>query len=374
MKNDNIIKGFFPLLRSGLWEKEVRLSEYKTIDYSAIMQFAEAQSVVGLITAGLEHVVDMKVPQRQVMQYVAGIVQIEMRNKALNEFVARLIERLQKEGVYCVLMKGQGIAQCYVKPLWRTCGDIDLLLDDENYKKAKCYLSSIATEQFEELQDEKHIEYTIDSWSVELHGNMPSLLSSKIDKLLLEIQNELFQNKHTHVWKNGDKNIYLPDVDSNVFFVFTHILKHFFYGGVGLRQICDWCRLLWTYKDTLNIKLLGNRLRVSGLMTEWKAFASLAVDTLGMPPNAMPFFSNDKKWEKKADKILNCIIKTGNFGHNKDYSYQKQHFFFIRKVISLWMHTNDFLIQFRIFPKDSLNVFRMKIFYGLRDLKKVIRK
>lgn len=81
-------QAFFELLRAGLWEKEARLSEYDSIDYAAIMQMAEEQSVVGLITAGLEQVKDVKIPQAMLLKFVGATLQIEQRYKAMNEFVA----------------------------------------------------------------------------------------------------------------------------------------------------------------------------------------------------------------------------------------------------------------------------------------------
>lgn len=59
---------------------------------------------------------------------------IEQRNKGMNIFISELIDKLQKEDIYAILVKGQGIAQCYEKPLWRSSGDIDLLLSDSNCK------------------------------------------------------------------------------------------------------------------------------------------------------------------------------------------------------------------------------------------------
>lgn len=44
----------------------------------------------------------------------------------------------------------------------------------------------------------------------------------------------------------------MPRAEEDVVYVFAHILQHFFKGGIGLRQICDWCRLLYTYRDSLN--------------------------------------------------------------------------------------------------------------------------
>ena len=49
-KND-IQQVFLALVRGGLWEKEVRLSQFGDVDYEEVMSLAEEQSVVGLVTA-----------------------------------------------------------------------------------------------------------------------------------------------------------------------------------------------------------------------------------------------------------------------------------------------------------------------------------
>ena len=52
---------FFVLLRAGLWEQSVQIQSYCPIDFDALYEVADKQSVVGLLAAGLEHVADMKV-------------------------------------------------------------------------------------------------------------------------------------------------------------------------------------------------------------------------------------------------------------------------------------------------------------------------
>ncbi len=111
----------------------------------------------------------------------------------------------------------------------------------------------------------------------------------------------------------------LTSID-DVIFVFTHILKHFFHYGIGLRQVCDRCRLVYTYRDSLNYELLESRLCMMGQMSEWKVFGSLAVHRLGMPQEFMPFYSDNKSYQLKADRVLAFILETGNFGHNRDHS------------------------------------------------------
>ena len=116
---------FFELLRAGLWEKEARLSLFDGLDYFGIMRLAEEQSIAGLVTAGLEHVTDVRVPQNVISQFVGSALQLEQRNKSKNEFIAGLIDRMRNEGINNLLLKGQGIGQCYERPLWRACGDVD---------------------------------------------------------------------------------------------------------------------------------------------------------------------------------------------------------------------------------------------------------
>ena len=153
MKFDNNKQAFFALVQAGLWEHDVRLSQFKEIDIKEIYRLAEEQSVVGLVAAGIEHVVDMKVPQEDALTFVGTALQLEQRNAAMNEFVANLVEKLRKADIYAILVKGQGVAQCYERPLWRAPGDVDLLLSNDNYEKAKSYLSPLVS--FVDDEDKK---------------------------------------------------------------------------------------------------------------------------------------------------------------------------------------------------------------------------
>ena len=139
-KINNSFNTFFSLLRAGLWESEANLSQYGEIDFARILKLAEDQSVVGIVTAGLERVQDVKVPQEIVLQFVGRTLQVEQRNNEMNYFVGQLVEKMRLNGIYVILVKGQGIAQCYERPIWRECGDIDLLLSEDNYEKTKGFL------------------------------------------------------------------------------------------------------------------------------------------------------------------------------------------------------------------------------------------
>jgi len=364
MKLDNNQRAFFELLRAGLWEKDARLSPYKDIDYSAIMKLAEEQSVVGLITAGLEKVSDVKIPKEVILRFVGCTLQIEQQNKAMNAFIADLIEKLRKEDVYAILVKGQGIAQCYERPLWRSSGDVDLLLSESNYQKASRVLTVIASSVDEENPQNKHLAMTIDGWSVELHGTLRGSIK-RINRVIDEVQNDVFYSGYVRPWMNGKTQVFLPRADEDVFCVFTHILQHYYIEGIGLRQICDWCRLLWTFKESMDYGLLESRISKAGIMKEWKAFGSFAVEYLGMPEETMPFLNVkdqmddgrckvDKRLKRKADRILAFVMESGNFGHNRDISYKQKYPFVIRYAMSFWLYTKLAIQRFSISPRNAI--------------------
>lgn len=367
-KQDNE-KALFALLRAGLWEKEARLSTLEGIDFEEVYRLAEYQSVTGLVAAGIEHLSGVKVPQGVVLQFVSTALQLESRNRAMNEYLKTLITKLRKAEVYALLLKGQGIALCYDKPLWRACGDIDLFLSDDNYKKAKQILSPLATSIEPEEVYKKHLGLAIDDWLVELHGNLYSSLSRRVERVLDGIYQDTFYKGEVRSWDNGGTQVFMMSKENDALYVFTHILQHYFHGGIGLRQICDWCRLLWTFRDTLNYEMLESRIRKMGLMTEWKAFAYFAVKELGMPDNAIPFSENNTKWQRKAGQIKEYIIKTGNFG-NRDLRYVRDASYLNRKFQSLRNAIGETLLHFRTFPLDSIRFF---VYYSFIRFQALVR-
>ena len=366
VRKDNIIDAFFALVRSGLWETEVKLSSFGEIDYETILRISQEQSVIGLVAAGLEHVTDVKVPQKWALQFAGETIQLEKRNSGMNRFIADLITKMKRAGIYTLLVKGQGVAQCYSRPLWRACGDVDFYLSEDNFKKAKAYLHPLSSST-EDNHSGKHEEMIIDSWVVELHGWLRCGISSRINKVLDDIHKETFYEGNVSSWNNNGVQVFMLSNENDVFYVFTHFLNHFYKGGIGLRQICDWCRLIWTCKESLNVTIVENKVRAAGLMTEWKAFGAFAVDYLGMPAEAMPFYSPESKWKKKAERLSAFILEVGNFGHNRDNSYYNKFPYIIRKGYSLGRRMNDLLRHAKIFPLDSFMFLPYVLYIGLKN-------
>lgn len=362
---------FIELLQISLGTRD-RLSRAPSDrEWRQLYDLAEEQAIVGVLALGIDRLPKEEWPPKAVrLQWIGMTRLIEQKNLSMNAFIKDLIVQLKAEGIDALLIKGQGVAQCYENPLWRSCGDVDLLLDAENYNKAKEYLISISDDVDEENVSNLHLGMTVKDWVVELHGTFRSGLWKSMDREIDALQTETFEKKQTRIWRNNGEDISLPAVNNHVLFVFTHILQHFFMGGIGLRQICDWCMLMTVYQSSIDTELLKQRIREMGLMSEWKAFSAVAVSWLGMNAADIPLYSSARKWQRKASRIVDFILETGNFGHNRDRQQYKKHSFFVYKAIAFWLNTKDSMKHFMIFPKDATKVWFTRLRVGVRTVVK----
>ena len=368
---DKTIEAFFALVRAGLFPvhgEGLRVNEslFQNVEWEKIYQLAQEQSVLGLVLAGLEHS-DIKPPKELLLQWIGEVQMIEQRNKTMNQFIAELVQAMRKTGIYTLLVKGQGIAQCYERPFWRACGDVDFFLSNENYQKAKEYLVPLASSVDIEGVYGKHLGMVVDGWNVELHGNLRCGLSNKVDKELEAVLIETFNNGNVRSWTDDGVQVFMLGVENDAFYVFNHFLGHFYKGGIGLRQICDWCRLLWKYRDTLDLNKLEARIRKAGLLSEWKAFYNLASRYLGMPDLDSRFMIQDARFNKKADKICGFILEVGNFGHNRDMSFYHNGSYLVQKIKSFGRRMSDMWDHLMIFPLDTIRFIPCILFNGLRS-------
>lgn len=309
-------EAFLALVRSGLWETSVKLDYLAPINYSALVSIAEVQRVVGLVAAGLE-LSDLKVPQTIRLSIVGKALQIEQRNVLMGEFTAEIVERLREVELRPLLVKGQGVGQCYARPQWRASGDIDFFFSKEEYPKAVLFFLRLeGAKVVQNARYTKSFGVVVNSWFIEIHGTLRNGLSTKMDREIDKVQMDLFHGGRVRSWINEHTRVLLPGVNEDVFLVFVHFVRHFYKERVYIRQLCDWCRLLWSFRSEIDIELLELRLKCSGLVTEWKVFSSFVVDYLGMPIDSMPLY--DSQFKAKSFKIMEIILEGNTSSKIKD--------------------------------------------------------
>ena len=113
------IKAFFALLKSGLWEQSVKLLPYEPLNFDALYQLADDQSVVGLLAAGLEHVEDRKVTKPEAVAFLKKVFSLETRNIAMNSFIEDMVLKTRQAGLIFLLVKGQGLRETAMASVWR---------------------------------------------------------------------------------------------------------------------------------------------------------------------------------------------------------------------------------------------------------------
>lgn len=351
---DNTIEAFFKLVRVGLWENgnpDIQIDG--TTNWQEVYRLASEQSVLGLVLDGLEHS-DVKPPQVLLLQWIGEVQMIEQRNKAMNAFVAEAIGALREQDIYALLVKGQGIAQCYEKPLWRPPGDIDFFLSKDNYGKSVSFFKNRYSNYKDGGRYSQEYAFYTDQWMIEVHGSLRTCLSSRIDTVVDTVQKSVFYGGNVRSWDNNGTLVFLPAPTEDVFLVFTHFIKHFYKEGMSLRQVCDWCRLLWTYRESLNYENLELWINKAGLMKEWQAFATLAVKYLGMPKDAMPFYDvRSKKDEVRGQKLIEFILE-GNSGDKVKDTLRIAKIFpwkALRYSPSIFLNVNWMKVKERIFKR-----------------------
>lgn len=121
-RHEATVDTFFALIRAGLWKNcdEFHVSGFKfqdVVDWEEVYQLAGEQMVVGLVTAGIDRLknanINLNLDLELLLQMIGEVQIIEQTNKEMNKFIEKLVEEMCQADIYTLLVKGQGIAQCY---------------------------------------------------------------------------------------------------------------------------------------------------------------------------------------------------------------------------------------------------------------------
>lgn len=313
--SDNAVirNAYLSLLRASIWDTPPELDG--TVDWNSVLCVADMQTTLAVICQAALQVEGSNAPSQEMRMSMLGIMgQKSSQNAFLNGIMKRAIGLIRTHGIEPVLLKGAGLALNYPIPEFRQCGDIDLYVGEKNYHEGCAALREMTDFQNYGMENERQMHYNVvkDIVNIELHRVSAVLRDAKDYAFYLEIERKgLSENLH-RVDIDGI-SVSLPSDTFNVFYVFHHAWGHFLeQTGVGFRQLCDWTLLLHSLCGNLDLDELKSYLDGLGLMKAWKTFGCIAVFTLGLPKEEMPFF--DPSFEKKASKVLEYVWRDGNFG------------------------------------------------------------
>ena len=365
---------FLSLVRSGLWGGEpaypVTSDGDFVPDWKVISKLAEAQTVVGLVGEGMGRLPqktateEWNLLQEALQPMIVQAYRTERRNAEMDAFLAKLMTKLREEGITALVVKGQAVGHLYANPSVRQAGDIDLFLDEQNYQKAKDFLSKKATKTESEGEDSLHLGMQLGRWTVELHGTLHAGLINAVQDRL---QAELFQNGDFRRWECAGVEVLSPSPLFDAEYILLHCLQHLYYEGIGLRQFCDWAVHLDRFGLEIDRGALLKDLEDLGILEEWKGCAAFVVSFLGVPAEKVPLY--DPKYGKRGARLCRVVLDGGNFGVNFITPGKTERKLLLRKLTSFGEVSRQHARLFRIFPKGVLRTHVHKLRGGLKRIR-----
>ncbi len=306
---------FFSLLRAGLWDKEADLQLFdRPVNWQVLLEQGRKQTVLGVLADGIGKLPPALRPPSPILRPLQQeLLQIRSGHILLNHVLREIWEKLVRAGICPVLLKGQGVAQYYVCPEQRQCGDIDLYVGPEQYGQACQVLKKYGKLTGGENESSKHRHFHRNGVIIEIHRLAATFSDPLTNKRFQRLTRTYLHGDGCCLEKLRGTDVSLPPVNFDALFLFSHLVNHFIRGGVGLRHVCDWALFLSSRWADIDKERLSREIRFLRLEKFWRLFGGIAVDYLGLSGDMFPdFFPVGKKEKRRA---MALILETGNFGH-----------------------------------------------------------
>ena len=303
---------FFKLIRLALFTSpdcRVRISKE---EWKEVYDMACKQAVAAIVLDGVELLPPSeKPPTDLLMPWISLVQHIEKRNRQMNRLAVMVCDKFKREGMGNVLLKGQGNATLYPRPLHRTPGDIDLWVDAG--RKTLTRYARKYNPGAEVLYH--HVDFhVLKDAEIELHFTPSWMNEWPVNRRLQRYFREWKKLSLLHRVElpEGVGEIPAPTLEMNRIYLLIHIYRHLFGEGIGLRQLMDYHYLLLagctdderraTLHDLSQLGLAGFARAVMYVLH--RVFATPADRLLTAPD------------EREGRFLLREVMLAGNFGHH----------------------------------------------------------
>lgn len=315
----DIIQIFFKLVRIGLGESVEDFPILDSTQWQKLYTLARQQAIVGVIYKSIENLPKEKRPPREFLfKWIIATERIKELNKHLNKTAQKVESRFRDNNLQSCILKGQGIAQLYPNPNLRAPGDIDVWVSG-NRREVIAHVNGM-TNMSKSVYH--HIDgLNIDGVEIETHFT-PSYMANpfanrRLQKWIKVSSAEQFD--HCVILDDGTQ-IHSPTLAFNRVFILHHIYRHFFYEGIGLRQMMDFYYVLkqgFTKEEQLETLRIYKRLNILN-------FAGAAVYVLRRVLGLEKQYFITPPNEEYGKVLLSEIINGGNFGQAVNINKRKE--------------------------------------------------
>lgn len=298
-------------------------------DWQRFYAFAKKQTLAGIIIEGIARLPKAVAPkQGLLMNWFMMSQKIRRQNMMLNAATAEIYNKVKAAGYDCCILKGQANAAMYANPAARTPGDVDMWVDASR-EEIRQLAQTLAKENGRiDEESYNHIALTTNGISVELHYTPGFMANFTYNHRLQQWFRESIYTQCRNMIALPDEagEVAAPTADFNAVYQLYHLYHHYFYEGVGLRQVVDYYYVILNFElGVLNCRLRDEELKNCELETQnslkrlglWHfagAMMYVLHEVLGLPEEKM-IAQMDKK---RGEMLLNDILCGGNFGHHDE--------------------------------------------------------
>ncbi|MBQ0048900.1 MAG: nucleotidyltransferase family protein [Bacteroidales bacterium] len=304
-----IEKIFLELIRVSVGRADRLSRTPSTAEWEQLLQMAIDQTIAAVLLEGANRLPREQMPPKQVViNWHAMSEKIAADNVRLNHDTVWVADRWKRLGYRNVILKGQGNAQLYPKPLTRAAGDVDIWLDGDRDQIVDYVLKRFPSLEVTRVEMEFPVRKDT---AIELHF-MPSFLYNPFTNRRLQryYAEQLRTTEAVHL---PDGDIEVPNRKMNLVFQLTHIYRHLFSEGIGLRQLMDYYYLLEhkNMEDTQEQTEVMEVVASIGLRHFSAALMWVLGEVFAMPREHMLTPPD----ERHGRFLLSEVLQAGNFGH-----------------------------------------------------------
>lgn len=294
-------------------------------DWHGLYEFARKQSLTGIVFQGIQRLPAGTFTDKGLLLKWAMVANRNRQiNEILNERCGMILNRFAEDGFKGCILKGQGIASLYPDPLLRTPGDIDVWIkpvypptetytgrtERYPYRRSICrYVSRYVPGQKVRYH---HVDFPLyKDIPVEIHftpSYMHSFAANRRMQRWFERYADLQFSNRT-VLPGTEDEIFIPTVSFNLVYILSHLYRHVFSEGIGLRQFLDYFYVL-TNTDEGMREMARETITTFGMTKFAKAVMWVMQDVFGLKDDFL-LFSPDRT---EGTFLLNEILAGGNFG------------------------------------------------------------
>lgn len=283
------------------------------MDWKELYAIAKKQALLGVLFYGIQRLPKALAPeQKLLMQWMVMAEQIRKQNFRLFQDSVKVCKNFENKGFANCILKGQGNALLYPDPYIRTPGDIDIYLSGGRRKIMK-YVDQVCPKQ---VMRYHHVDFPVMKTAIEVHFT-PSYMfcpihNRRMQKWFEEVMGE--QCNHRVSLPDGYGEIHVPQVSFNVIYILSHLYRHIFTEGIGLRQLLDYYYVLISDDLLLISDRVQKDLKHLGLWKFAQAVMFVMKEVFGLLKDRMIAPMD----EKEGRFLLDEIMRGGNFGQYDD--------------------------------------------------------